>query len=244
MTRAFTPPESLSKEDIRAIADVRRDIWTNGFYGMGVGALSGLSLHTAAYWANSRKLLGKNNQMKLNSSTALFSFLGGASLGSYIMAATAGKNEVHNLHPVFEVGKKIPPNYATKSLDLAQQREQDQIDRERNRFIRRESLKNSMESGHGLSDSHGGQWTNDTQDMQRNRHARRASVTHTIEHGRGLSDSHGGDWTKDTQDMQRNRDVRRVSITDTIEHGQGVSDSHGGSWDNEQYDDGNKRRNL
>mmetsp|Transcript_22422 Transcript_22422/g.31256 ORF Transcript_22422/g.31256 Transcript_22422/m.31256 type:complete len:212 (+) Transcript_22422:205-840(+) len=210
MTRAFTPPETLSKEDIRAIADVRRDIWKNAFLGMFTGALSGMVLHSAAVWGQKRlpapppttttttttatketvsttfKSLLRTTP--LNRNTAVLAVLGGSALGSYVMAVTTGKNEVHNLHPVFEVG--------SKQWEEAQKQQLDEEQRHRNRLIRRESLKRTIEQGKGgLSDSHGGYWEEDhSNQRQQNRQVRRVAMKDTIEHGHGISDSHGGKW--------------------------------------------------
>ena len=35
MTRGLYPPETLSKDDIRTLASVRREIWTNAIIGGG-----------------------------------------------------------------------------------------------------------------------------------------------------------------------------------------------------------------
>lgn len=45
MSRAFFPPDTLSKSDIYAIASVRRSIWSGGFLGLGTGLLSGFGFH-------------------------------------------------------------------------------------------------------------------------------------------------------------------------------------------------------
>ena len=35
MSRAFTPPDTLSPDDVRTVADVRRAVWINGIFGLG-----------------------------------------------------------------------------------------------------------------------------------------------------------------------------------------------------------------
>mmetsp|Transcript_20318 Transcript_20318/g.26655 ORF Transcript_20318/g.26655 Transcript_20318/m.26655 type:complete len:212 (+) Transcript_20318:50-685(+) len=210
MTRAFTPPETLSKEDIRAIADVRRDIWKNAFLGMFTGGLSGMVLHSAAVWSQKRipappstttttatketatatvKQLLRTTP--LNRNTAVLAVLGGSALGSYVMAVTTGKNEVHNLHPVFEVGSK-----QWEEAQQQKQLEEEDQQRHRNRLIRKESLKQTIQQGKGgLSDSHGGHWEEDHSNQRhQNRQVRRVAMKDTIEHGHGISDSHGGKW--------------------------------------------------
>jgi hypothetical protein len=179
MSRSFTPPSTLSKEEIKTIADVRRDIWTNSFYGLGVGSCAGLVLHGAAQLGNNRKLW----KLPLNRNTIMMSIFAGGALGSFIMATTTGKNEVDRLHPIFEVGAKPPKPSYQENLERAREREaelrilsrhrtqpklidsedtyDDRILRQRNRLVRRASLTKSFERG-GLSDSHGGQWVNNS----------------------------------------------------------------------------------
>mmetsp|Transcript_2085 Transcript_2085/g.2861 ORF Transcript_2085/g.2861 Transcript_2085/m.2861 type:complete len:181 (+) Transcript_2085:211-753(+) len=179
MTRAFSPPETLSNDDIKTIADVRRNIWTNSFYGLGYGSLAGLVGHSVAQFASGRGLLPG---VRLNRNTLTMSFLAGGALGSFLMATATGKNEVHNLHPIFDIGKKEEHDNITqteyqKSLSQAKQNHFTEIrrkanappfmvsnpdDREelhQNRVLRRRTLQNSFKSGSGLSDAHGGQWT-------------------------------------------------------------------------------------
>lgn len=178
MSRAFTPPDTLSKDEIRTIADVRRHIWTQALTGLAAGTVTGYALHTVASIGHRR---GYWKMPYLNRNTALLSVLLSGAMGSFIMATTAGRNEVHNLHPIFEVGAKNK-NLAEESLEQAKQRntdlrylekrqrgqqlnagEQDVIDRvkrEKNRLYRRASLTQSMEHS-GISDSHGGHWVED-----------------------------------------------------------------------------------
>jgi len=182
MTRAFTPPETLSQDDIRTIADVRREIWTDGLRGLAVGTLAGFGLHSAARFGHKR---GIWKMPFLNRNTALLSVLLGGALGSFVMATTTGKNQVHNLHPIFQIGAKAPPVDYSKNnspyqqelerarlreleLQILERRrdrtasEQEYVEKARraqNRLYRRESLSQSLQEGHhGLSDSHGGHW--------------------------------------------------------------------------------------
>ena len=39
--------------------------------------------------------------------------------------------------------------------------ENDRLERERNRILRRASLSKTLRSGHGLNDAHGGNWVRD-----------------------------------------------------------------------------------
>mmetsp|Transcript_7889 Transcript_7889/g.12167 ORF Transcript_7889/g.12167 Transcript_7889/m.12167 type:complete len:151 (+) Transcript_7889:137-589(+) len=108
MSRAFHPPDTLSKEDIRTLADVRRDIWTNGFIGMGTGSVGCLAMHEWVRIVHTRFAKHQKDLM-YSRNTSMLSFLFGASLGGFVMATTTGKNVVHNLHPIFNAGAKTAP---------------------------------------------------------------------------------------------------------------------------------------
>jgi hypothetical protein len=182
MSRAFHPPDTLSKDEIRTIADVRRDIWTNGFAGLGVGTVSGYALYSVAKLGQRR---GFWKAPFLNRNVAFLSALLGGAVGSFVMATTTGKNEVHQLHPIFQAGARTPKNddssLSAYEMSLLQAKERDEdlrslesqrhmtgveqdvverVRRERNRLYRRATLTKSMEQG-GLSDSHGGRWVPD-----------------------------------------------------------------------------------
>lgn len=108
MSRAFNPPDTLSKDEIRTIADVRREIWTNGFRGLAIGSIVGWSSHflvraASKRYASVRNLMGGAS---LGRNTAFLSFMGGGALCSFAFATAAGRNNVHHLHPVIENNKK------------------------------------------------------------------------------------------------------------------------------------------
>jgi len=48
MSKAFTPPPTMSEEDILAVADVRRSVWNGGFRGLGAGLAVGFGGHFLA----------------------------------------------------------------------------------------------------------------------------------------------------------------------------------------------------
>jgi len=170
-----TPPETLSKDEVRQLAAVRRDIWTSAFYGMGVGSASAIVLHTVAQLGNKRFWT-----LPLSRNTAFASFMLGGAFGSFLMATTTGKNEVHNLHDIFQAGARQPGETYKQSLERAKERaerlntlerrhsnrqmkdfdpeEQERLERERNRLYRRATLSQTMKTHGGLSDSHGGHW--------------------------------------------------------------------------------------
>lgn len=174
----------MSQDDIRTVADVRREIWTQGFVGMGTGSVGAYVLHSIGRLGNNRNWW----KLALTKNTAFASFMLGGALGSFLCASTAGKNEVHKMHPVFQVGAQVPGTTIEEasvktttsyqeSLQRAKDREvelerrrsshsssspeveESRTQRARNRLFRRETLTKALEPGHGgLSDAHGGHW--------------------------------------------------------------------------------------
>jgi hypothetical protein len=174
------------------------------FGGLGFGAGSGLILHTSAQWA---RKLGMSN-VRLNRNTLMLSVLSGGALGMFLFAVSTGKEQVHNLHPIFQIGAAPPgeldhQDYQTKMNQAAT------LDMERmqqTRLARRRTLADSFQK-RGLSDSHGGHWYKedgppndeeelDIQRMQQIRMTRRRTLTDSFKKN-GLSDSHGGHWDKE-----------------------------------------------
>ena len=146
MSRSFHPPDTLSKEDIRTISEVRRDIWVDGFYGMAVGSATGLILHMALS-ALGRSVYRKPPLSTLNRNTAMAWTMGGGALGSLILSTTRGKNEVHQLHPIFRRGAREPEpipsldeNEVGHENQLQAQVQEELLGRERNRLFRRTTL--------------------------------------------------------------------------------------------------------
>ena len=147
MSRAFIPPDTLTKDDRRALADVRRAIWTQSFLGYGYGSATALTAHTIVSFVTRSK--------KLNRNTALFSVLLGGAFGSFLAATTTGKNQVHTLYPLFLAGTA-----AAKDQQQEQQEQEKTLSPElqHNRVLRRKTLQNALESHSGLNDAHGGHW--------------------------------------------------------------------------------------
>jgi len=139
MSRAFTPPDTMSKDDIRTVADVRRSIWTNGLTGLGLGSSGALVVHTVASLGMRRGLW----KLPLNRNTAMLSTMLGGASGSFIMATTAGKNEVHNLHPIFRLGAKETKKPTDDGFDVIRKEQE----MEKNRLIRRATMENSLSAG-------------------------------------------------------------------------------------------------
>lgn len=173
-TTITTPDESsLSKENYKAMADVRRSLWTEGFKGMGYGAIIGFAIHSGAKamqsWSMKRANVASGSTdatarhylfrgLKFTKNTAFLSVMAGGAFGAFLLSSTAGKNEVHNLHPVFDLGKKN--TFRTRYQMLAQQSQaiDEEKAREHRRLHRRETITDRMNYGSGLSDSHGGHW--------------------------------------------------------------------------------------
>ncbi|GKY97559.1 hypothetical protein MPSEU_000714100 [Mayamaea pseudoterrestris] len=165
-------PSYISKDDMHTLNDVRKDLWKNGLYGLGMGSLAGLSLHSVA------SLVQKRSNYKLfqaNRNTAFMSVMLGGAIGSFVLSTTAGKNDVHQLHKIFESGSRdarqerlMEEEDLNASLRHHQSQEgqrndvlTDRMQREKNRLTRRASLEHSLNSRNGLSDSHGGKWADD-----------------------------------------------------------------------------------
>lgn len=180
MSRSFTPPDTLSQQDIRTIADVRRDIWTNSFQGMGYGTATGIVVHTIASLVTRSKQLNRN--------TALFSALAGGALGSFLAATVTGKNQVHQLHPIFQIGANgssaAKPDsgddsvMSSSSSPLVRAKE------------REEQLRTTLERRHSNIEP------SSQEDLLRNRVLRRKTLQNALLHQNGLNDSHGGHWVE------------------------------------------------
>ena len=109
MSSAFTPPDSLSKDDRRTIADVRRALWINGFLGLGAGTVTGMAgpftlqkLQRKYVTAEGTSVARGANDAgwmyrclrtlpPLGRNTFLLSLLGGGALGSFVLSTTAGE---------------------------------------------------------------------------------------------------------------------------------------------------------
>jgi hypothetical protein len=106
MSSAFTPPDSLSKDDRRTIADVRRAIWINGFLGLGAGTVTGMAGHFTLQKLQRKYVTAEGTRgasdagwmyrclrmlPPLGRNTFLLSLLGGGALGSFVSSTTAGE---------------------------------------------------------------------------------------------------------------------------------------------------------
>ena len=120
---------------------VRNEIWKSSAYGLVFGWLCGGLGHSLVKIANRRQMLGAG--LKLDRNTFMMSTLLSGALGSYIMCVTTGRNEIHNLYPIFEraasgggQGRTASSSSTYKeSLQRAQEREEDFYTLERNHSL-------------------------------------------------------------------------------------------------------------
>jgi hypothetical protein len=287
MSRAFAPPDTLSQDDIRTVADVRRAVWINGLFGLGAGSVTGCVTHLvlqtlqrryvvgtdtttatadAAQKSTSSATAGKIATPKINTNsivykflkplpplgknTFLLSFLGGGALGSFLMSTTAGKNAVHLLHPIFNIGRdeyagKSPYQVVmSKAAQKGQQSSSDGTETQQQHddattIMNENSIAAAIEADE-LDITH-----------HRKRTLRRqASIKRRLEHGHSLSDTHSNTWptshpaTPSLHDQDtsiqlskdkslhraevwgRRQSNRKQYIKDKIESGNSLSDSH------------------
>mmetsp|Transcript_63335 Transcript_63335/g.95598 ORF Transcript_63335/g.95598 Transcript_63335/m.95598 type:complete len:218 (-) Transcript_63335:228-881(-) len=213
MTRGLYPPDTLSKDDVKTMQELRRNIYSSAILGGGFGCTSGFVLHTGLQMAKKYGLLNS----KLNKNTAMLAVLGCGALGMFLGASKTGKESVHNLHPIFQIGA-VPPKAnelervgygkTVQQAQLGQTSENNLVDGSVDRqklqeiaMMRRSTLKNRIEKGHGISDSHGGHWYREPEDekvdideLKQAQLMRRQSLADRIAKGNGLSDSRGGQW--------------------------------------------------
>ncbi|KAG7340053.1 hypothetical protein IV203_006457 [Nitzschia inconspicua] len=140
MTRGLYPPESLSEEDVRTLRVVRRDIYTNGIVGGGLGACAGVVMYTGAQWA---KKFGFLPNTKLNKNHGMMMVLGSFALGGTNAVVDRDRDIMMDQRQTYEG------------------RRQALMD---NRMTRRRTLDNLLKKHHGLSDSHAGRWVNEEEE--------------------------------------------------------------------------------
>ena len=96
MTSAFNPPKTLSQDDVKRIADLRRDVWKAGFMGAAGGLVAGYSGWHVLKKRLPAKLRGPNN--------AMLATLGTGALLSFLCSLAAGKNSIQRVGDVFRRG--------------------------------------------------------------------------------------------------------------------------------------------
>jgi len=148
----------------------------------------------------------------------MLSVLGGGALGMFLFAVSTGKEQVHTLHPIFQIGA-TPVRGELDGEDY-------------NSKMLKDKMINAGIGGGGGEDKL------DLERMQQRRITRRQTITDSFQKT-GLSDSHGGHWYKEEDDSQKedlnlqqmlqSRMTRRQTMTDSFQKS-GLSDSHGGHW--------------
>jgi hypothetical protein len=215
-------PKTLSEEDRQTVGEVRKELWVQGATGLAAGTVAGFVSHTFASIGNRRNWW----KLKLNSNTGMLAVLLGGALGSFIGSSTAGKNEVHKMHPVFRKGQKtmgeiqdgLNANNNTEVVDdyrsaptapdtsngfagngsMYQQSLQRAKDREMDlQVLERRRTDRDSSSTSAASDS----LESGRVEREQNRLYRRATIHRTMEAGTsGLSDAHGGHWGDSKKD--------------------------------------------
>jgi len=113
-SRAFERPDSLSDNDIRALNDVRREIWVSGAKGMVGGAFTGLGSLLAYNAYNGSKAQKQSKLLpKQSRNPAFLAFMLGGVIGGYVSVRLTGFRSIRDLYPVFD---KAHPK-EDKSLD-------------------------------------------------------------------------------------------------------------------------------
>jgi hypothetical protein len=196
----------FSEQDRKTLALVRRDIWINGFHGFVQGSLGAFVLHCAGQFYETKfhaPKAGVYYVKKFNRNTAMASFFLGGALGSFLMATVAGKNEVHNLHPIY-TRRQQQQQYGSGDGGMVDDHETELTRRERNRILRRETLEVRVSLLIDRAFIFHRQFKiltpllcllfyNEQKQME-------------LGHG-GLSDSHGGHWIHDDDsDFKQNYD--------------------------------------
>ena len=153
MSKAFTPPDTLSKADIKAVADVRRSVWTAGFRGLAWGLMGG---GFACFFLRKAPLrsLGMGFLERYNTANhAALILMGSGATVSFTSALAAGKNARYMMADVYKRNAhKVNPNlteYQKKQL-IAQKSPEEQMvevmeQTHRDRMDRMENGSNSGE---------------------------------------------------------------------------------------------------
>ena len=102
MSSAFNPPKTMSQDDVRRVADVRRNVWTAGIGGGVAGVFLG-----STGWLGLHHLGKLPKQIKTPNHYALIT-MGTGALFSFLCSLAAGKNSVQRIGDVFTRGARTP----------------------------------------------------------------------------------------------------------------------------------------
>eukprot|EP00943_MAST-04B_sp_MAST-4B-sp1_P001173 g1173.t1 len=107
MALPLSTSSGLDERDVQALRNTRRALWTGGLNGLVGGMLGAMTIWPALRLAEKKKMLGK---FKLESKHLTAFVLSFGALGMIVGSMVAGRNNVHELHPVFKKGAK--PKYS------------------------------------------------------------------------------------------------------------------------------------
>eukprot|EP00552_Chaetoceros_brevis_P001455 CAMPEP_0197743718 /NCGR_PEP_ID=MMETSP1435-20131217/36098_1 /TAXON_ID=426625 /ORGANISM="Chaetoceros brevis, Strain CCMP164" /LENGTH=120 /DNA_ID=CAMNT_0043334771 /DNA_START=382 /DNA_END=745 /DNA_ORIENTATION=+ len=78
--------------------------------------------------------------------------MAGGALGSFVNATTTGKNEVHQMHEIFEIGKHDHRTPYQEAYDNAKNEGEDSNSRKKRILSRRKTMSQRLSEQTGLSD--------------------------------------------------------------------------------------------
>jgi hypothetical protein len=126
----------------------------------------------------------------------------GFAFGTFMGASITGKEEVHNLHPIFRAAAMNPT--LGNSGEAAVDGEKEKLSYERKWSEARKEL----EAGDGGLDGGDESSTRivDRQKLQQMRMTRRRTLMNNLHQGHGLSDSHSGRWVEVNSETKFDKD--------------------------------------
>lgn len=137
--RPWWQDSPLDDEELKRVADVRRDVWRGAFRGMLSGACAGFA----------GCVIARNTQRfayAKHSKYMVAAVLVGSAFGAYLGAVTAGKNSIQLISDVFQKNAKPASRYQQLQQEAAQQQREAMQDA----FVRRmqaiEAAKRRQES--------------------------------------------------------------------------------------------------
>jgi hypothetical protein len=165
----------------------------------GLGACTGFVLYTGAQWAKKYGFLQRSN---LNRNVGMLMTLVGFAFGTFMGASVTGKEEVHNLHPIFRAAA-MDPTMMTEVGGRVEGEQQKLSYQARWLQARKEAEAGEVE--HEGSDESSARIV-DRQRLQQMRMTRRRTLMNNLHQGHGLSDSHSGRWVEENSETKFDKD--------------------------------------
>lgn len=167
----------------------------------GLGACTGFVLYTGAQYAKRYGYLSRSQQ--LNRNVGMLMTLVGFAFGTFLGASITGKEEIHNLHPIFRAGAAVdvtaaPDASASSSASSDDGGRQQKLGFQARWFQARKEVQQQQEAGEGGA----GAAEVDRQRLQNMRMTRRRTLMNNIHQGHGLSDSHSGRWVEENSETK------------------------------------------